>query len=83
GGGEWVAIGSIINEAAGNLGVPYGKALIAYGAGDAWTNLLQPFWAIPLLAITGLRARGIFGYRIVMMLTAAVPFAIGLTFIPY
>ena len=30
--------------------------------GDAWTNMLQPFWALPLLGIMGLSARDIIGY---------------------
>ena len=57
GGGEWAAIGEIITRTSHQLGVPIGKAIIAYAAGDQWTNLFQPFWAIPLLAITGTRAR--------------------------
>lgn len=83
GGGEWAAIGESISRAALALQVPPGKALIAYAAGDAWTNLFQPFWAIPLLAVTGLQARNIFGYCILLMIFAFIPFALGLTFIPY
>ena len=29
--------------------------------GDAWTNLIQPFWALPVLAIAGLKAK-LIGY---------------------
>ena len=83
GGGEWVTIGEAINRAAMDLGIPAGQALISYAAGDAWTNMLQPFWAIPLLAITGLKARNIFGYAIVVWMLATVPFALGLSFVPY
>ncbi|MDT7886949.1 MAG: TIGR00366 family protein [Thermoproteota archaeon] len=36
-----------------------------------------------MLGITGTRARDIFGYCIAAMLLATIPFAIGLTFIPY
>jgi short-chain fatty acids transporter len=51
--------------------------------GDAWTNLFQPFWAIPLLGITGIQARDMFGYCITMLF-ALFPFlAIVLTMIPY
>jgi len=32
--------------------------------------MLQPFWALPLLAITGLRARDIVGYTAVLMVIA-------------
>lgn len=37
---------------------------VAYG--DQWTNMIQPFWALPLLAIVGLGARAIMGYCFVI-----------------
>ncbi|MEM2203581.1 MAG: TIGR00366 family protein [Sulfolobales archaeon] len=83
GGGEWAAIGEIITRTSHQLGVPIGKAIIAYAAGDQWTNLFQPFWAIPLLAITGTRARDVFGYTIAVMILATIPFSLGLVLIPY
>ena len=51
--------------------------------GDAHTNLLNPFWAIPLLAITGLRARDMFGYAITMMILLVPFLAIVLYVLPY
>jgi short-chain fatty acids transporter len=66
-----------------DLGVPMGKAIIAYAAGDAWTNLFQPFWAIPLLGICAVRARDVFGYCITLLILSAFFFAIGLTVVPY
>ncbi|MCE4603577.1 MAG: short-chain fatty acid transporter [Aeropyrum sp.] len=83
GGGEWAAIGEILVRAGAELGVPVGKTVIAYGFGDSWTNLLQPFWAIPLLDITRTRARDVFGYTIALMLLIAPVAAITLTLIPY
>ena len=43
---------------------------IAYG--DQWTNLIQPFWTIPLLAIAGLHMRDIMGYCFVLFLVAGL-----------
>jgi short-chain fatty acids transporter len=83
GGGEWTVIGTTILSAANELGVPAGQATIAYAVGDAHTNLFQPFWALPLLGITGIRAREMFGYA-VTMLVLLIPFlAVALTVIPY
>lgn len=83
GGGEWIVLGPSLIEAANQLGVPIGKATIAYAVGDAHTNLFNPFWAIPLLAITRIRAREMFGYAIAMLI-ALVPFlAIVLYVVPY
>ncbi|MEM2244705.1 MAG: TIGR00366 family protein [Archaeoglobaceae archaeon] len=83
GGGEWATIGEIIVRTSHQLNVPLGKSIIAYAAGDAWTNLFQPFWAIPLLGLTGTRARDIFGYTIAVMVLATIPLSLGLLLVPY
>lgn len=83
GGGEWAVLGETLIRAGQNLGVPVGKTIIAYGTGDAWTNLFQPFWAIALLGITGMRARDMFGYCITLLLALVPFFAILLTWLPY
>ena len=82
-GGEWAIIGGPMMVAGAELGIPYGQTIAAYAVGDAHTNLLNPFWAIPLLAITGLRARDMFGYAITMMLLLVPFLAIVLYFLPY
>ena len=83
GGGEWLVVGPSVLQAAQELGVPYGQATIAYAVGDAHTNLLNPFWALPLLAITNVKAREMFGYAIAMLI-ALIPFlAIALYAVPY
>ncbi len=54
--------------AAETLGVPVNRAAMAVALGDAWTNLIQPFWTLPLLAIAGLSIRDIMGYCTVALL---------------
>ena len=83
GGGEWGVIGGIIGQISLDLGVPVGKSIVAYGCGDMWTNMFQPFWAIALLGITGLRARDIMGYCMTLMIISAPFIALGLYFFPY
>jgi short-chain fatty acids transporter len=83
GGGGWLVIGETISKVGTALHVPAGKFILAYGAGDTWTNLFNPFWAIPVLAITQVKARDMFGFCIAIMLLAMVPYALGLTFVPY
>ena len=83
GGGEWIVLGPSVIEAAQNLGVPVGQATIAYAVGDAHTNLFNPFWSLPLLAITGIKARKMFGYAITMLLLLIPFLAVALTVIPY
>jgi len=82
-GGEWAIIGGPMMLAGAELGIPHGQTIAAYAVGDAHTNLLNPFWAIPLLAITELRARDMFGYAITMMILLVPFIAIVLYLLPY
>ena len=62
GGGQWAVQGPVMMEAIDTLGVAPHRAILALSYGDAWTNMLQPFWALPLLGIMGLKAKDIIGY---------------------
>ncbi|WP_268035246.1 TIGR00366 family protein [Algoriphagus sp. PAP.12] len=62
GGGQWAVQGPIIMEVAKNLDLNSGKMIMVFAYGDQISNLLQPFWALPLLAITGLTARELLRY---------------------
>ncbi len=68
GGGQWAVQGPIVVDSALQLGAPVGANIMALAYGDEWTNMLQPFWALPLLALTGLKARDIIGYTAAVML---------------
>jgi short-chain fatty acids transporter len=70
GGGQWAVQGPIVIEAAGTLGVDHGIAVMAVAMGDQLTNMVQPFWALPLLGITGLRAGQVLGYTGAVMVVA-------------
>lgn len=67
GGGQWGVQGPIILQAATDLGVSVPKAIMALSYGDQLTNMLQPFWALPLLGITGLKAKQILPYTVALM----------------
>ena len=47
-------------------------AIMAVSYGDQWTNMIQPFWALPVLAIAGLKMRDIIGYTTVTLLGSGV-----------
>ena len=57
---------------AAATGTPFGKAVMSIAYGDQLTNMLQPFWALPLLAITGVKAREIVGYTACAMVAGGV-----------
>lgn len=80
GGGQWMVQGPIIIESATKMGLPLGKSILAMAYGDQITNMIQPFWALPLLSITGLKAREILPYTLFFMIVGAVIFMTGLFF---
>ncbi|MEH7443449.1 TIGR00366 family protein [Bacillus sp. JJ1122] len=62
GGGQWALQGPLQVPAGMALGVDPATIAMAVGWGDAWTNLIQPFWALPILSVVGLHIRHIMGY---------------------
>ncbi len=78
GGGQWAVQGPIITEAAQTLGVSIPKTVMALSYGDQLTNMLQPFWALPLLGITRLKAKDILPFSTIIMLVGMVIFILAL-----
>ncbi len=72
GGGHWAIQAPIMFAAGANLGVDAGLTGTAIAWGDAWTNLIQPFWAIPALAIAKLNAKDIMGYCIIDLIVTGM-----------
>lgn len=80
GGGQWAIQGPVILEAAIALKVPVQKVIMALAYGDQLTNMLQPFWALPLLGITKLKASELLPYTLWIMLLGVVVFVAALIF---
>lgn len=78
GGGQWAVQGPIMIDAAGQLGADQAKTAMGLAWGDAWTNMIQPFWALPLLAIAGLGIREIMGYTAVLTIISGIVIGGGL-----
>jgi short-chain fatty acids transporter len=76
GGGQWAVQGPVIIEAANMIGVSPAKEVMALAYGDQLTNMLQPFWALPLLGITGLKAGEIFRYSVPYMFIGLLIFSL-------
>ncbi|MBN2875819.1 MAG: short-chain fatty acid transporter [Spirochaetales bacterium] len=81
GGGQWAVQGPIMMPAAKALGVSYAQTASAIAWGDAWTNMIQPFWALPLLAVAKLNIKDIMGYTTVILLWAGLITSLGLLFL--
>jgi len=66
GGSKWIVEASYLIPAGQALGVSIPTVTLSYAYGDMTTNLIQPFWAIPILAVTGLRFGDIMGYCFIL-----------------
>ncbi|MYN12623.1 TIGR00366 family protein [Pusillimonas sp. TS35] len=80
GGGQWAVQSPVVIASAHALGADIPRVAMAVAWGDAWTNLLQPFWALPVLAIAGLKAKDIMGYCLIQLFVTGLIVSIGLTF---
>jgi short-chain fatty acids transporter len=72
GGGQWAVQAHIMLEAAADLGISPAVTAMAVAWGDAWTNLIQPFWALPVLAIAGLKAKDIMGFCLINLFVTGI-----------
>lgn len=81
GGGQWAVQAPVMLPAAEALGADIPRVAMAVAWGDAWTNLLQPFWALPVLAIAGLKAKDIMGFCLVQLLVTGVIISLLLTYL--
>ncbi|RKD25258.1 short-chain fatty acids transporter [Caminicella sporogenes DSM 14501] len=81
GGGQWAVQAPIMMPAGAQLGVPAAKTAMAIAWGDAWTNMIQPFWALPALGIAGLGARDIMGFCVIDLIYSGIIIALGLMFL--
>ncbi len=78
GGGQWAVQGPVMMQAANILDVKPFVVVLGVSYGDQWTNMIQPFWTIPLLAIAGLHMRQIMGYTFIIFLITGVIFGTSL-----
>ena len=66
GGSKWAIEAPYLVQAAQHLGVGPRSVTLAYAWGDMLTDLIQPFWALPLLKAAGLEFRHILGYALLL-----------------
>lgn len=71
GGAQWAVQGSFMIPAATKLGVSPSVTAMAVAFGDQAGNMLQPFWALPVIGIAGLGIRQIMGYCVMTFLLVA------------
>lgn len=67
GGGQWAVQGPVVIEAARELNASFAATALGVQVGDQWTNMIQPFWILPVLAISKLKLRDVMGYMVLIL----------------
>ena len=77
GGGQWGVQGPIVMPAGAELLVEPGRSAMAIAWGDQWTNMIQPFWALPALAVAKLSAKDVMGYLVIVLVFTGIVACLG------
>jgi short-chain fatty acids transporter len=78
GGGHWAVQGPFIVPAAVALHVNLAATAQGVGYGEGVANMIQPFWALPLLAIAGIGMRRVMGFTVITFFVSFVVFGASL-----
>ncbi|MBL91144.1 MAG: hypothetical protein CMH56_04935 [Myxococcales bacterium] len=81
-GGQWLVTGEILVQTSQSFNYSPAQAVMIEVMGDQVTNMIQPMWALPALALSGLEARHIMGYTAVVMVVGFALMCVGITFFP-
>ncbi|MCY4027485.1 MAG: TIGR00366 family protein [Acidobacteria bacterium] len=82
GGSKWLIEAPYLLPAARELGVSATTTVLAYAYGDATTNLIQPFWAIPILTVTRLKFGDVLGYTGIVAIVCTLLSVVAMLIIP-
>jgi short-chain fatty acids transporter len=82
GGSKWAIEAPYLVDAASRLGVPMPQVVLAYAWGDMATDIIQPFWALPLLAAARIDFRDILGYATLVFLAYNILVSLGFWLLP-
>jgi short-chain fatty acids transporter len=81
GGGHWAVQGPFAVPAAAQLHVSQAATAMAVAMGEQVTNMVQPFWALPVLAIAGISLRRVMGFTVMSFFVGALVFGLALLFL--
>lgn len=81
GGGLWAVQGTFAIPAANSLHASLAATTMAVAQGESVSNMLQPFWALPILAIAGIKMRRMMGFMVITFLVSFVAYGFGLLFL--
>jgi short-chain fatty acids transporter len=84
GGGHWAVQGPFAIPAAVNLHSSLAGTTMAVAMGESVANMLQPFFALPILAIAGIKMRRMMGFMVITFFVSLFAFGVSLlTLLPH
>jgi short-chain fatty acids transporter len=81
GGGHWAVQGPFAIPAAVSLHSSCAGTTMAVAMGESVANMLQPFFALPLLAIAGVKMQRMMGFMVITFFVSFVVFGLSLLFL--
>ena len=81
-GGHWAVDGPVMIPAAVALHASLPHTAMGVAMAENTSNMLQPFWALPLVAIAGVKIQRVVGYTAITFFVALVIYAVCLLLIP-
>ncbi len=81
-GGQWIVQGPILTEAAKALNANLPLVMNAFVHGDEATNLIQPLYVIPALALVGMKLKEVWGFMAFICMFWMVIVTAGLLILP-
>ncbi len=78
GGGHWAVQGPFVVPAAATLHASMAGSTMAVAMGEQVANMLQPFWALPVVAMAGIGIQRVMGYTVVTFVVTGLIYALAL-----
>jgi short-chain fatty acids transporter len=81
-GGHWAVQGPFVLPAALSLHASLPRTAMGVAMAENVSNMLQPFWAVPMVAVAGIKIQKVMGYTAVTFVVSLVIYAAALWLIP-
>jgi short-chain fatty acids transporter len=78
GGGHWAVQGPFVVPAAATLHASMAGSAMAVAMGEQVANMLQPFWALPVVAMAGIGIQRVMGYTVVTFVVTGAIYGLAL-----
>lgn len=81
-GGHWAVDGPFVVPAALELHAALPRTVMSVALAENVSNMLQPFWAVPVVAIAGIRIQRVMGYTAITFVVSLFIYATALWLLP-